>query len=170
MPLPLTEMSFPTIECMPDLLIMLPSLSRLSFTKIQGALEELPDKSRPFKKQVYQTALCPYCQESIKIVASKLESQLPRRMNEHLRQCADFPYMPMLLPRSRSLERERKPCGRSKTPMTQTYIDSHGKIARHELGSLLKCIAPGTRARDQRAIPLTAKESKSQEIQYTLRL
>ena len=126
---------------------MLPSLSALSFTRLRGEVET-PAKSHPSRgTQKYKIAECPYCGDAIHVSAANYESQLAVRMACHLEACEHYHFTVPRLPGSRSLRNERKPSGKQRV-MSQLYIDSTGRLAKHEFGTLLRCCAPSKRARD----------------------
>ena len=121
----------------------LPALSNLSFTRLSDRRVTLVDRHTPWCKEPtkeYQVVLCPHCLAEIHVSASGFYSQLPRRMHDHLMDCESNPSTVQPLRRPRDV-RGRKPFGRSTTSQTQLYIDPRGDLARHELGSLLRCVA-----------------------------
>jgi hypothetical protein len=118
---------------------------------------ELPIKSHPNGKRFesYKLIECPYCGDGIDVRSKGFGSLLGGRVLSHLEKCSEYPWALPPLRRSRVRDSRRKACGRDAKRSTQTYIDSDGKVAKHEFGSLLRCVAKGNRAADQRVVPVS---------------
>jgi len=118
---------------------------------------ELPIKSHPNGKRFesYKLIECPYCGGGIDVMSKGFDSLLGGRVRSHLEKCSEYPWALPPLRRSRVRDSCRKACGRDAKRSAQTYIDSDGKVAKHELGSLLRCVAKGNRAADQRVVPVS---------------
>ena len=132
-----------------------PALSNLSFTRLSDRKVTLVDRHTPWCKETakeYVVVQCHHCRADIHVSAARFYSQLPRRMHDHLTDCESNPYSVQPLRRPRDA-RGRKPFGRASTSQTQLYIDPQKgdlHLARHELGSLLRCLAVSRCAVDSR--------------------
>ena len=117
------------------------------------AIVLLPDRHRPRAGCVpYALTHCPYCNDAIYVRAGAYETQLPRRIQEHLAGCGCWSWTLPTPPRSRQRD-GRKAFGQPETPLTQLSLGNDGRLERHPLGSLLRCVATGRRAAEQRTQP-----------------
>lgn len=128
---------------------------RMPYFAVGNAERVLPAKTHPKGKHTlrYRIAKCPYCSAEIDVCASKFDSLLAGRVRAHLEVCPDFHWDLAPLRRSRVRDAHRKPCG-AETPMNQLVLGANGGLVRHELGSLIKCVAKGRRAAEQRPVGL----------------
>ena len=104
---------------------------------------ELPVLSHPMGRRFerYKLVECPYCGDEIRVRSKSFELLLGGRVRSHLEKCRQYPWDLPPLRRSRVRDSRRKACGNDPTRLTQTYINSDGSVAKHELGSLLRCVA-----------------------------
>lgn len=104
---------------------------------VQAGNALLPDRARPSVTREYTTVECAYCDGDVFVPSSSFESSLPRRMHCHLQACPEFHWDLAPLRRSRALS--VKPCGAERS-LVQLNLGKGG-LERHELGSLLRCLA-----------------------------
>ena len=105
---------------------------------------KLPPKTAPHSKSlvVYKMVECPYCHDSIHVKAEHFESQMGKRVQDHLTECKNYHWHVQGLRRSRKRSQQRKPFNDHK-PYSQLIINESGKLERHKLGSLIRCCANG---------------------------
>ena len=117
--------------------------------------QNLPPKSHPTSKlrMLYKTVECPYCCDKFDIKAQCFDSQVGKRIHAHLEICPKYEWKLQPLRRARVRSDNRNVCGREVRSMTQMFINSNGKLERHEFGSLLRCLCKGKKALDQQALP-----------------
>lgn len=152
---------------------MLPNLAHLNLTRITTTEVEERDRAAPTCRatKLYRVVACPHCDAEIRVSAANFYIQLDRRMSQHLNTCSSNVYGATVSRRARVNE-GRKPLGRATVSQTQLYIDANGRLARHELGSLLRCVASSKRAVDGAPLrpPLHASIDESSARQRGLAL
>ena len=128
----------------------------MSHFVIQYTERASPAKTHPKGRRTltYRAVKCTYCSTEIDVCANNFDSLLAGRVRAHLEVCPEFHWH--VPPLRRSRVQACKPCGHEKS-MNQLVLGAQGKLVRHELGSLIKCVAKSRRAADQRtlATPLT---------------
>ena len=112
-----------------------------------------PCRTRPGKTRLYTLLECAYCHSNVDVPTSSFETALARRIHEHLENCPEYHWDLPPLRRSRAHECT-KPCGREYRALVQMHLGKHG-LERHELGSLLKCLASKRVALDSKAMPVS---------------
>ena len=141
---------------------MLPNMSALKFNTSCGTEEdkcddytwfmpyyrvigqiELPPKKTPNSKSLvmYKMVGCPYCPDVLHVKATNFDSQLGKRVRDHLDTCKGYHWHVQGLRRSRKRSENRKPFQAKSA--SQLIINKHGKLESHELGSLIRCCAHG---------------------------
>jgi len=126
----------------------------MNIARLSDATVEMIDRRAPWNNEItksYKVVNCPHCDAAVYIAAATFKSQLSRRMHRHLSECESNPYSVPPLRRCRDT-RGRKPFGRETRHQSQLFIGTNGELAKHELGSLLRCVAVSKRALDN--VPL----------------
>tara|TARA_B110001452_G_C15204843_1_gene417975 strand:+ start:988 stop:1452 length:465 start_codon:yes stop_codon:yes gene_type:complete len=143
---------------------MLPNLTHLNLTRITATEVEERDRAAPTCRatKLYRIVACPHCDAEIRVSVANFYTQLDRRMSAHLGTCSGNMYGTTASRRARVNE-GRKPLGRATVPQTQLYIDANGRLARHELGSLLRCVVPSKRAVDGAPLRPPLRASRGDE-------